>query len=249
MTGDDDVIVEYVKKGTAFAIPKWALNLPEWVPPYLADFFRLTWARELVDPVRGPILKRLLTDSRMKPFYEYLTAKRKRDDRHKLPACFPRPDQYPDPSKRQNHAIGQIILTALCLAADKPKVILQAEVDAIRKERQELARKVQELADELADEKKSTRSKVLYAAVDVVEQMVSETGKGWIVAERDRKEPAQAFAILMGLQFDRTFGSPCYRLCATITSVALNCDVPWTRVRDWWDPEDHGWAYRSSGEE
>jgi hypothetical protein len=75
MTGDDDVIVEFVEKDRAVAIPKWALAIPEWVPPYLAKFARLIWAVRLADPVEGPILKRLLTDPRMRPFYEYLTCR------------------------------------------------------------------------------------------------------------------------------------------------------------------------------
>jgi hypothetical protein len=133
-------------------------------------------------------------------------------------------------------------------------VVFRTEVESIRKERYELAQKVQELADQLRYEEKATggtRSKVLNAAVDVIERIASQTGEGWIVAERDRHDPAHAFAILMAMQFDWLFGTPCFKHTARIASVALNCDVPWTRVRDWWKAEGspRGWAHRAVAEE
>ena len=81
MTGDDDLIA-----GALFVIPQWALNLPVWVPPYLAQGARTSFARELSDPIKGPIWERLLTSPRMRSFYEYLTEIRKKDGCYKLPA-------------------------------------------------------------------------------------------------------------------------------------------------------------------
>jgi hypothetical protein len=81
VTGDDDLIA-----GALFVIPQWALNLPVWVPPRLAQGARTTFARELSDPVKGPIWERLLTSPRMRSFYEYLTEIRKKDGCYKLPA-------------------------------------------------------------------------------------------------------------------------------------------------------------------
>jgi hypothetical protein len=248
---DDDVIVEYVKKGHTFAIPKWALNLPEWVPSYLADFARMTWARELVDPVKGPILKRLLTHPWMQTFYEPLTATRNRDGRHRLPAQFPTTEQQPDPSKRQDFAIGHIVWLALCYAVNKPQVTFQHEVATERNERQEIARKVQELADELHyDEKYSAMesprsdafdargSKVLDAAADIIERMAAGTGVGCIIATNksdDLEAQAHGFAVSIATDFELMFGKACYKETATVTSVALGLGVkiPWTRIRDW----------------
>jgi hypothetical protein len=118
----------------------------------------------------------------------------------------------------------------------KPELIPKKKIDAIRKERQELARKVQYLAYE-ETVVGGTRFNLLGAAAEAIEQMASEAGKGSIVVERDHKDPARPFAIIIAKKFDQLFGSPLYGETSTITSVALNCAVPWTRVRDWMKPK------------
>jgi hypothetical protein len=248
MTGDDDVIVEFVEKDRALSIPKWALAIPEWVPSYVAKFARLTWTVRLADAVEGPILKRLLTDPRMRPFYEYLTARRKRDGRYKLSARFPTPEMWAEDSARQDEGIRWIIWHALCSAVDKAEVAFQAKVDAKRAERQELALKVQELAEALEYQERwgdspysevfhTEGSKLLDAAADIIEKVATETGVGWTVVDRKSHDlEAHAFAILIASEFQFAFGNPAYRLTATVTSVALNLEVniTWERVRDWW---------------
>jgi hypothetical protein len=248
-----DDIVWVVHFDQAPELPDWVQAIPEWVPNDLHKFARGIWKVLLADPVRGPILKRVLTDLRMRPFYETLTAPAKRKlGQYKLQARFPSPKEKPEASARQGYAIGWIIWQAVCTAAARPRVTFKHEVHATREKRQELAGKVQELADELYyEERYDLRAfprsdmldapgfKVLSAAADIIGRAAAETEARAIVAGRKSDElesHAHAVAIRIATEFELMFGSPYYKHTATVTAVALNLAVkiPWTRVRDWW---------------
>jgi hypothetical protein len=233
------------KRGQQFLIQaepsKIDLAIPAWADSWLVKFVRLTMAKELADPLKGPILKRLLTDPRMKPFHES--------------------DNLPRRAK------FWIVRQALFYAVEhKPKVVYQAKVDAEREEKRDVARKLRDYVDDyrydagLADVAargsrllsalgepplhSDGRSiglgalKVLGVAADIVERMASETRTRRTVIERDRGDSeACALAMAIATQFDLFCSHASFSLTARVVSAALDLkvDITWERVRDWWE--------------
>jgi hypothetical protein len=250
VTADDDVIgakpsVEAKPNvEQAPARPDW---VADWVPSCLST---LWWRLDDLDPVRAAmaaIPKRLLTDVRIKPAYAHMTAKRKRDDRYRLPAqegAIRRfvgvlPESKPQ-EWLQEWVITHIVLVAIRLAQAKPGVSFQREIDSMREKRKALASKLRELADEAeqAFDDNGSAAMLDYAA-NLIEEVAEKTGFGQIVVDRTSDaDEVRAFAMAMAKEFAVFFGDHCSGLVARFTAVALNLEIDLevlrTRVRDWW---------------
>jgi hypothetical protein len=212
------------------------LEIPGWVPVAVASYARTVLAEDLADPNRGPILRRLLLDPRMRTVWSELMRKRRRDGR------FLRPAQIPaiSPAAAQDSAMLLFFILAHQYAMHNERPLLQREVDAIRAERVELARKLREQAEVLSFEEEALslrrrlRSEKLDAAADILEELAAKTGEGNVVVERERGDlDAHGLAVTIANTCRWLFGSSLFTVSATITSVALGAEVTPRRAREW----------------
>jgi hypothetical protein len=84
------------------------------------------------------------------------------------------------------------------------------------------------------------RQRRLMNAADELEGIAADTFTADMsgAVERDRHAAARWFARIIGKKCRILFGSPLYRTTATITSVALGCEINWRSVCDWCDADN-----------
>jgi hypothetical protein len=221
-------------------------EIPTWVPVAVAE------SRDLLAPTpQGPlracppplvnpsrtILIRLLTDRRMRSVWAELTRKDRRTGRFLHPS---RLERFAEASERQDRAIG--ILPRLVLwpfmHGVRPAAGLRRNVDKDRGEAREVARKLREwAAREGAVERYGwlVRAKKLEDAAEALDKMAAEAeARCFAVVDRDRGSlEARGLAMWIADSCEMLFGSPLPSVIATMTSVALDCEVSAQQVRDW----------------
>jgi hypothetical protein len=223
-------------------------EIPTWVPTAVAELAhnlrpkkilikkRLLTLPSLTDPSRT-ILTRMLTDPRMRSVWAELTRKERRTGRFLHPS---RLERFAEASERQDRAMG--VLPCLVLWPFEhgvlPTARLRRHVDKDRAELRETARKLREwAARESAVERYSmlVRAKKLEDAAEALDEMVTEAeGRCFAVVDRDRGSlEARGLAMWIADSCEMLFGSPLPSVIATMTSVALDCEVSAQQVRDW----------------
>jgi len=224
-------------------------KIPAWVPTTVAECAqflrpqkilikkRLLTVPRLTDPSRT-ILTRLLTDPRMRSVWAELTRKERRTGRFLHPS---RLERYAEASERQDRAMAALISSVLWPFGHgvRPTARLRRDVDKDRAEAREMARKLRELAArEGAVERYYTlvRAKKLEDAAKALDDIASDAlGGSFAVVDRDRGSlEARGLAIWIAHSCEMLFfGSPLPSVIATMTSVALDCEVLAQQVRDW----------------
>jgi hypothetical protein len=223
-------------------------EIPAWVPTAFADFARDLFAPTPQGPLRAcpppladpsrTILTRLLTDPRMRSVWAELTRKERRTGRFLHPSRLEK--HFAEASERQERAIGALILLVLWpyQRGVRPTARLRRDVDKDRAEAREMARKLREwAAREGAVERLYTlvRAKKLEDAAEALDDIASDAlGGSFAVVNRDRGSlEARGLAKWIAGRCEMLFGSPLPSVIATMTSVALNCEVSAQQVRDW----------------
>jgi hypothetical protein len=219
-------------------------EIPAWVPTAVADCARslrpqkilikkrLLTVPPLTDPSRT-ILTRLLTDPRMRSVWAELTRKERRTGRFLHPS---RLERFAEASERQDRAMGALIFSVLWPYGHgwRPTARLRRDVDKDRAEAREMARKLRELAArEGAVERPYTlvRAKKLEDAAEALDDIARDR---FDVVDRDRGSlEARGLAKWIAGRCEMLFGSPLPSVIATMTSVALDCEVSAQQVRDW----------------
>jgi hypothetical protein len=222
-------------------------EIPTWVPPAFADLARDVLAPTpqgrrracpppLVDPSRT-ILIRLLTDPRMRSVWAELTRKERRTGRFLHPS---RLERFAEASERQHRTMGVLICSVLWpLGHGVPSTArLRRDVDKDRAEAREMARKLREwAAREGAIERYGwlVRAKKLEDAAEALDVIAAEAeARCFAVVDRDRGSlEARGLAMWIADSCEMLFGSPPPSVIATMTSVALDCEVSAEQVRDW----------------
>jgi hypothetical protein len=237
---------------TADAIDRPRAVLPEipaWVPTAFADFARDVLAptpipqgplRACPPPLANPsrtILIRLLTDLRMRSVWAELTRKDRRTGRFLHPS---RLEGFAEASERQDRAIGALIIFVFwpLMHGLRPTARLRRDVDKERAEARKMARKLREwAAREGAVERPYmlVRAKKLEDAAEALDTMAAEARpRCFAVVARDRGSlEARGLAMWIAHSCEMLFGSPLPGVIATMTSVALDCEVSAQQVRDW----------------
>jgi hypothetical protein len=214
-------------------------EIPQWVPPIVASFAR---DMRVTDPHHRQILVRLATDPRMRNVWLQLVKRDRKTGRFCQPALIPSPELVGAAAERQNWAMTLLFSLAFGYAVSPPSVTLRRELENLRAQKQELARKLREQAEEQYEiehafgvEDDGSRAEKLDAAAEALEKMAEDAGSGCIVVERDRGlgEP-HALAVRIAERCQWLFGSPLYTVTATFTSVALDAQVSDRQVREWW---------------
>jgi hypothetical protein len=221
--------------------------IPTWVPTAVADCARDVLAptsqgrrRACPPPLANPsrtILIRLLTDPRMRSVWAELTRKERRTGRFLHPS---RLERFAEASERQDRALS--VLPGLVLwpfmHGVRPAAGLRRNVDKDRGEAREVARKLREwAAREGAVERYGwlVRAKKLEDAAEALDKMAAEAeARCFAVVDRDRGSlEARGLAMWIADSCEMLFGSPLPSVIATMTSVALDCEVSAQQVRDW----------------
>ena len=212
-------------------------EIPTWVPAAVADL-----ARDMLAPTRqGPLSAcpppPLLTDRRMRTTWAELTRKDRRTGRFLHPS---RLERVVEASERQHRTMGVLICWVLWPSAHgvRPTAGLRRDVDKDRSEAREVARKLREwAAREGAVERcrMLVRAKKFEDAAEALDEMATEAeGRYFAVVERDRGSlEARGLALWISDSCEMLFGSPLPSVTATMTSVALDCEVSAQQVRDW----------------
>jgi hypothetical protein len=220
-------------------------EIPAWVPTAFADFAREVLAptpqgplRACPPPLANPsrtILIRLLTDPRMRSVWAELTRKERRTGRFLHPSRLE--ERFAEASERQERAIGALIFLVLWPYQHgvRPTARLHRDVEKDRAEAREMASKLREwAAREGAVERLYTlvRAKKLEDAAEALDDLASDRPSA--VVDRDRGSlEARGLAKWIAGRCEMLFGSPLPSVIATMTSVALDCEVSAQQVRDW----------------
>jgi hypothetical protein len=222
---------------TADAIDRPGAVLPEiptWVPTAVAGLAREPSAPPFPDDPSRTILIRLLTDPRMRSVWAELTRKERRTGRFLHPS---RLERFAEASERQDRAMGALISLVLWPYGHgvRPTARLRRDVDKDRAQAWEMARKLRELAARegaVERPKMLVRAKKLEDAAEALDEIASD--RPFAVVDRDRGSlEARGLAIWIAHSCEMLFGSPLPSVIATMTSVALDCEVSAQQVRDW----------------
>jgi hypothetical protein len=242
-------------------LPHWVLTDPRLRTPWREDPEQAEEARadaEAREAAR-PILQRLLTDPRMEKVWRYLGRRSRREiGGFASPAKFPPADMAPDlfdtAEMRQNYAMNLLFDMTFSAATWGPRPVLQSEVDRIRQEDLSIARQLNDRADLLDFEEHAlgeehTKSQALYEAAKVLEDLAAQRQTGWTVVQRNHGDlGAHGAALIIAEWCCMLFGSPLYGVTATLTSVALGCNVTDERVRNWFAAAKPGWKAPHPGD-
>jgi hypothetical protein len=218
--------------------------IPNWVPMAVAAV--VPAMMETAEPNHRPRVMRLATDPRMRRVWSHLT--NRHDGQFVQPAKISADlvtaisSLVPAAASNPQHSalIFLFMMTSINAQSPTSDVLPQREVDEIRREGQELAGKLREEAElqyfneKVLGDRSSRRAEKLDAAADVLDELAAKTGTGDIVVKRDRRNgEAHALAVKIAETCSYVFGSPLYNITATMTSVALNCEIPKERARGW----------------
>src|SRR5262249_19227517 len=158
--------------------------IPTWVPRAIADFGQKVLANTDRDPDSVQILTRLLVDARMEVVWKALTRKR-RDGRFYHPASL----DHIEASARQDFAIEGLFRWTclpfmLGLGNLRLSAVLRRDIDRLRKEDEELARKLRNKAaiEAIWGTDKGRRAKMFEAAAEALDEGYFAD----IVVDRDR---------------------------------------------------------------
>jgi hypothetical protein len=214
--------------------PAFPAPIPVWVPACIASrVHNSSWR----DWPYSPVLVRLVTDPRMRSVWSQLTRKSRLTGQYLHPARLSCEGE--GASCRQDFAMRMLFGLVLDLAECRPRTTLQRELAARQEERKALARKLWAEANTLAyleelGESTPGRAKALNIAAGVLWQLSNKPPVGEIIVARDRGErDVQAVAMTIAGGCFWLFGSPLPAVTATLTAVALDCDVTARRVREW----------------
>jgi hypothetical protein len=211
-------------------------QIPEWVPPRIAERARDSFGDFRHSPEYHSALVRLTTDPRMQAVWSHLTRKRRLDGQFLQPA---RSSIKGEASQRQDFAMLRLFCAVLQFAECRPRTMLRREIEARQEQRKAIAQKLWAEADTLGyleelGESAPGRAKILSEAGCVLWQMAAAPDIGDIVVERDRGErDIQAVTMAIAGACSWLFGAPLYAVTATLTAVALDCDVTARKVREW----------------
>jgi hypothetical protein len=221
--------------------------IPTWVPTAVADFARNVLAptpqgplRACPPPLANPsrtILIRLLTDPRMRSVWAELTRKERRTGRFLHPS---RLERFAEASERQDRTIGVLPCLVLWpfMHGVLPTARVRRDVDKHRAEAREMACRLREwAAREGAVERYGclVRAKKLEDAAAVLDEIAAGgEARCFAVVDRDRGSlEARGLAMWIADSCEMLFGSPLPSVIATMTSVAMDCEVSAQQVRDW----------------
>jgi len=173
----------------------------------------------------------------MRSIWAELTRKERHTGRFLHPA---RLERFAEASERQDRAMRLLLCLALrpFILGELPAVRLRRDVDKDRAEAREMARKLREkAAREGAAERydRLVRAKKLEDAAEVLDEMATMAeARCFAVVDRDRGNlAARGLAMWVAAQCEFLFGSVLPGVTATVTSVALDCEVTAQQVKDW----------------
>jgi hypothetical protein len=218
--------------------PAFPVEIPEWVPVIIAGHARATFGHFRRSAGHDAMLVRLTTDPRMRAVWAYLTRRDRKTGLLSQPTRM-NVATIADPTERQEQALELLFCLVQEFAGSRPRAMLKREVDEIRADREAMARKLWAEADRLAYLEEWAggtpgRARILNEAAGVLIRMSREEETG-IVVERDRGTlETRAVATAIAGACDWLFGSPFCTLSATMTAVALDCEVMHREVREWW---------------
>ena len=216
-------------------------EIPTWVPPSVAVLAREPSLPPFPNDQSRTLLTRLLTDPRMRSVWKELTRKDRRTGRFLHPArLVDLLSGITEASERQDRAMQLLVPLALgpFMTGVQPAARLRRDVDKDRAEAREMARRLREWAARegaVAGYRWRVRAKKLKKAAEAFDEIVTEVEARCIaVVDRDRgRLEARGLAMLIAENCERLFGSVLPAVTATMTSVALDCEVSAQQVRDW----------------
>jgi hypothetical protein len=229
---------DVIERARAAERPAFPAEIPEWVPTCIADCARRSF-EYFLPAEHEAMLVRLTTDPRMQSVWVHLR-KRKRETGSFVEPTRCNLTTIADPAKRQDDAMRWLFCWVLEIAGSKPRALLRSEAEEIQRGRRALARKLFAEGDTLAYLEECTgshpgRARILNDAACVLLLLSQEHEPGDIVVDRDRhKLKTRAAATAIAGACFWLFSKPLFTLTATMTAVALDCEVRGREVREWW---------------